>query len=41
MHRNLKECDDGWGYMVLDENWESESVKPAQEKNHTFKRLIL
>jgi hypothetical protein len=27
-----RDCDDGWGYMVLDDKWENEIVKPAQEK---------
>lgn len=27
-----RNCDDGWGYMVLDDKWENETVKPAQEE---------
>lgn len=27
-----REMDDGWGYMVLDTEWETEAVKPAFDK---------
>lgn len=35
-----RDCDDGWGYMVLDEKWENETVKPAQQKISVLRDLF-
>lgn len=35
-----RDCDDGWGYMVLDIKWEAEMVKPAQEKISRLRELF-
>ncbi len=35
-----RDCDDGWGYMVLDQEWENGTVKPAQEKISLLRDLF-
>lgn len=35
-----RDCDDGWGYMILDQEWENGTVKPAQEKISLLRDLF-
>lgn len=34
-----RDCDDGWGYMVLDTAFEEKEVKPWQRRRELFNRL--